>query len=81
MDKFYQLYEVLKKSSYTEEEILKFEKNAKDWVRTFCQSTKGQMNSAIAIPELYRKEDVTLYYSIYAYVYNALCMYLILCID
>jgi|SRR4051794_40047599 len=58
---FYQLYEALRKPSYTEEEILKFEKDAKDWVRTFCRPTIGQINSATAIPGLYRKEDVTPY--------------------
>lgn len=58
---FYRLYEVLRKPSYTEDEILKFEKDAKDWVRTFCRPTIGQMNSASAIPGLYRKEDVTPY--------------------
>src|ERR1051325_9543941 len=58
---FYRLYEVLKKSFYSEEEILKFEKDVKDWVRTFCQPTIDQMNSTIAIPGLYRKEDVTPY--------------------
>jgi hypothetical protein len=58
---FYQLYKVLRKSSYSEEEILKFEKDAKDWVRTFCRPTIGQMNSAASIPGLYRKEDITPY--------------------
>jgi len=58
---FYRLYEVLRKSSHSEEEILKFEKDAKDWVRTFCQPTIGQMNSTTAIPGLYRKEDITPY--------------------
>src|SRR3989337_133729 len=58
---FYQLYEVLKRPSHTEEEILKFEEDAKNWVRTFCRPTIGQMNSATTIPGLYRKEDVTPY--------------------
>jgi hypothetical protein len=58
---FYRLYEILRKSFHSEEEILKFEKDAKDWVRTFCQPTIGQMNSTTAIPGLYRKEDVTPY--------------------
>ncbi|GET55161.1 hypothetical protein GLOIN_2v1824261 [Rhizophagus irregularis DAOM 181602=DAOM 197198] len=59
--KFYQLYEVLKKPSHTEEEISKFEEDVKNWVRTFCRPTIGQMNSATSIPGLYRKEDVTPY--------------------
>ncbi|GBC52211.2 hypothetical protein GLOIN_2v1787271 [Rhizophagus irregularis DAOM 181602=DAOM 197198] len=59
--KFYQLYEVLRKPSHTEAEILKFEEDAKNWVRTFCRPTIGQMNSATAIPGLYRKDDVTPY--------------------
>jgi len=58
---FYQLYKILRKSSHTDEEILKFEKDAKNWVKTFCRPTIGQMNSATAIPGLYRKEDVTPY--------------------
>ena len=58
---FYQLYEILRKSSHTEEEILKFEKDAKNWVRTFCQPTINQKNSIIAISELYRNEDVMSY--------------------
>jgi len=58
---FYRLYMILRKSSHTEEEILKFEEDAKNWVRNFCQPTIGPMNSAMAIPELYRKEDITPY--------------------
>src|SRR4051794_26204083 len=58
---FYQLYEILRKPTHTEEEILKFEKNAKNWVRTFCRPTIGQINSSTAIPGLYRNEDVTPY--------------------
>ncbi|PKC55146.1 hypothetical protein RhiirA1_476094 [Rhizophagus irregularis] len=42
-------------------EILKFEEDAKNWVRTFCRPTIGQMNSATAILGLYRKDDVTPY--------------------
>ena len=68
---FYKLYEVLRKSSYSEEEILKFKKNVKDWIRTFCQLTiLGQMNSTIAISSLYRK-----CYTIYAYVYNVCALF------
>ena len=59
--KFHQLYEVLKEPSHTEEEILKFEEDAKNLVKTFCRPTIGQINSASAIPGLYRKEDVTPY--------------------
>ena len=59
--KFYRLYEILRRPSHTEEEILKFEKDAKNWVRSFCQPTMGRLNSTIAIPGLYRKEDVTPY--------------------
>ena len=58
---FYQLYEILRKSTHTEEEILKFEEDAKNWVRTFCRPTIGQKNSITAIPGLYRNEDVTPY--------------------
>ena len=58
---FYQLYEILRKPFHTEEEILKFEDDAKNWVRTFCQPTIGRMNIATMIPGLYRKEDVTPY--------------------
>jgi hypothetical protein len=59
--KFHQLYEVLKKPSHTEKEILKFEEDAKNWVKTFCRPTIGQINTSPAIPGLYRKEDVTPY--------------------
>ena len=38
---FYQLYEILRKLFHTEEEILKFEDDAKNWIRTFCQPTIG----------------------------------------
>ncbi len=34
--KLYQLYKVLKKLFHIEEEILKFEDNAKNWIKTFC---------------------------------------------
>ena len=59
--KFYQLYKILRKPSHTKEKILKFEEDAKNWVKTFCQPTIGQINSTTAIPELYRKEDITPY--------------------
>jgi len=71
--KFYRLHEILKKLSHTEEEILKFEIDAKNWVKTFCQPNIGQMNSATVILGNYRKKC----YTIYAYV----CMCLILCND
>lgn len=58
---FYRLYEVLRKPSYTEEEILTFEKDAKNWVKTFCRPNIGQINSTTTIPGLYKKEDVTPY--------------------
>ncbi|PKC59395.1 hypothetical protein RhiirA1_469493 [Rhizophagus irregularis] len=58
---FYRLYKILRKSSHTDEEILEFEKDAKNRVRTFCRPTVGQMNSAAATPGLYRKDDVTPY--------------------
>ena len=58
---FYWLYEILRKPSHTEEKILNFEEDAKNWVRSFCQPTMGRLNSTIAIPGLYRKEDVTPY--------------------
>ena len=57
----HKLYEVLRKLFHTEEEILKFEDDAKNWVKTFCQPTIGQMNTATMIPGLYRKKDVTPY--------------------
>ncbi|RIB21264.1 hypothetical protein C2G38_2177075 [Gigaspora rosea] len=59
--KFYQLYELLRKPTHTNEEILKFEEDAKNWIKTFCQPTIGQLNTATAIPGLYRKEDVMPY--------------------
>ncbi|CAB4428149.1 unnamed protein product [Rhizophagus irregularis] len=63
---FYRLYKILRKSSHTDEEILEFEKDAKNWVRTFCRPTIGQMNSAAATPGLYRKDDVTPYMHVFA---------------
>ncbi|GET55488.1 hypothetical protein GLOIN_2v1815132 [Rhizophagus irregularis DAOM 181602=DAOM 197198] len=68
-------FEVLKKPFYTEEEISKFEDDVKNWVRTFCQPTIGQMNSATLIPGLYRKEDVTPYMhilTIYSLLYASI---------
>ncbi|CAJ0911580.1 219_t:CDS:10 [Entrophospora sp. SA101] len=58
---FFNLYEMLRKPSYNEEDIIKFELEAKNWVRSFCQPTLGITNSTSAIPGLYRKEDVTSY--------------------
>jgi hypothetical protein len=58
---FFNLYEMLRKPSYNEEDIIKFELEAKNWVRSFCQPTLGIINSTSAIPGLYRKEDVTPY--------------------
>lgn len=63
---FYRLYEILRKSSHTEREILEFERDAKDWVRTFCRPTIGQINTATSIPGLYRKEDLTPYMHVFA---------------
>ena len=58
---FHWLYEILRKLSHIKEEILNFEKDAKNWVRSFCQPTISQINSTTAIPGLYKKEDVTPY--------------------
>jgi len=33
---FHRLYGILRKPFHTEEEILKFENDAKNWIRTFC---------------------------------------------
>ena len=63
---FHQLYEILRKPSHSEEEILKFEKDAKNWVRTFCRPTVGQVNSTTTIPGIYRNEDVTPYMHMFA---------------
>ncbi|GES91544.1 hypothetical protein GLOIN_2v1481704 [Rhizophagus clarus] len=63
---FYRLYKIIRKLSHTDEEILEFEKDAKNWVRKFCRPTIGQMNSASAIPGLYRKDDVTPYMHVFA---------------
>ncbi|CAJ0839035.1 8080_t:CDS:2, partial [Entrophospora sp. SA101] len=56
---FFNLHEMLRKPSYNEEDIIKFELEAKNWVRSFCQPTLGIINSTSTIPGLYRKEDVT----------------------
>ncbi|RHZ90048.1 hypothetical protein Glove_8g126 [Diversispora epigaea] len=58
---FYQLYEFMRKPNYTEEEILTFENNAKNWVKTFSQPARGQINTATVILGIYREEDVTPY--------------------
>ncbi|RHZ79560.1 hypothetical protein Glove_144g138 [Diversispora epigaea] len=58
---FYQLYEFMRKPNYIEEEILTFENNAKNWVKTFSQPARGQINTATAILGIYREEDVTSY--------------------
>ena len=50
-----------RKPFHTKEEILKFEDNAKNWVKTFCQLTIGQMNTVTIILKLYKKKDVTSY--------------------
>ncbi|RIB00726.1 hypothetical protein C2G38_2233229 [Gigaspora rosea] len=55
------LYGLLRTPTHTEEEILKFEEDAKNWVKTFCQPTVGQLNTAITILGLYRKEDIMPY--------------------
>ncbi|RHZ47772.1 hypothetical protein Glove_567g2 [Diversispora epigaea] len=58
---FYQLYEFMRKPNYTEEEILTFENNAKNWVKTFSQPARGQINTATVILGIYKEEDVTPY--------------------
>ncbi|RHZ83399.1 hypothetical protein Glove_95g69 [Diversispora epigaea] len=58
---FYQLYEFMRKPNYTEEEILTFENNAKNWVKTFSQPARGQINTATVILGIYREKDVTPY--------------------
>ncbi|RIB07881.1 hypothetical protein C2G38_2213141 [Gigaspora rosea] len=63
---FYRLYMILKSSLLTEEEILKFKDDTKNWIRTFCRPTIGKMNTATSIQGIYRKEDITPYMHVFA---------------
>ncbi|RHZ63275.1 hypothetical protein Glove_330g60 [Diversispora epigaea] len=46
-----------KNPNYTEEEILTFENNAKNRVKTFSQPARGQINTATVILGIYREAD------------------------
>ncbi|RHZ89777.1 hypothetical protein Glove_11g49 [Diversispora epigaea] len=63
---FFNLYQILRKPVLLDSEIDKFEYDAKNWVRTFCQATEGTPNSVIQKPGLYRKQDVTPYMHVFA---------------
>ncbi|PKK55652.1 hypothetical protein RhiirC2_801844 [Rhizophagus irregularis] len=58
---FYDLYLILRNPNLTYLEIDNFENKAKQWIKLFCRPSQGQMNLALQIPGLYRKENVTSY--------------------
>ena len=63
---FYDLYTILRKLNLTNSEIDDFEIKVKQWIKLFCRPNQGQMNSALQIPGLYRKEDVTPYMHVFS---------------
>ncbi len=63
---FYELYLVLRKPILTNSEIDNFEIKAKQWICLFCRPNQGQINSALQIPGLYRKEDITPYMHVFS---------------
>ena len=63
---FYNLYLILKKQSVTDSEIGDYKIKIKEWINLFCRPNQGQINSALQIPGLYRKEDVTPYMHLFA---------------
>src|SRR5947208_16948256 len=63
---FYELYVILRKPSLTNSEIDNFEIKVKQWIYLFCRPNQGQINSALQIPGLYRKEDITPYMHVFS---------------
>ncbi|PKY51570.1 hypothetical protein RhiirA4_468693 [Rhizophagus irregularis] len=63
---FYDLYLVLRRLNLTNSEIDNFENKVKQWVKLFCRPSQGQINSALQIPDLYRKENITSYMHVFS---------------
>ena len=42
---FLNLYQFLRKDSFTNSDIDSFKTNAKNWIKLFCEPTIGKMNS------------------------------------
>jgi hypothetical protein len=63
---FFRLYKILRTPFLSDQEIDKFEIDAKNWIRTFYRATEGNPNSTSQRPGLYRKEDVTPYMHVFA---------------
>jgi hypothetical protein len=63
---FYELCLILQSPNLINSEIDNFENKAKQWIKLFCRPSQGQLNSALQIPGLYRREDVTPYMHIFS---------------
>jgi len=64
--KFHELYMTMRQCELTDQNIDKFEQDAKDWVCTFCRPTIGIMNDANQQPGMYPRKDVTPYMHVFA---------------
>ncbi|RIB21718.1 hypothetical protein C2G38_1070323 [Gigaspora rosea] len=62
---FYRLYNILRQSQLTDQEIHQYKIDAENWVRTFCCPSEGYINSLQNFG-LYRKADVTPYMHVFA---------------
>ena len=63
---FYNLYMVLRKPILENAKIDDFEIKVKEWILLFCRPNQGQINSALQVPGLYRKEDITPYMHVFS---------------
>ncbi|CAG8591599.1 4258_t:CDS:2, partial [Scutellospora calospora] len=62
---FYRLYNVIRKSQLSNQEIDQYKVDAENWIRTFCRPTQGSINS-LQKYRLYRKADITPYMHVFA---------------
>ncbi|RIB23909.1 hypothetical protein C2G38_2169996 [Gigaspora rosea] len=62
---FYRLYNVLRRSQLSDQEIYQYKIDVENWVQTFCRPNQGSINS-IQKYGLYRKSDETPYMHVFA---------------
>ncbi|RIB25518.1 hypothetical protein C2G38_2030975 [Gigaspora rosea] len=62
---FHQLYNVLRQSQLSDQEIYQYKVDAENWIRVFCHPAQGHVNSLQNIG-LYIKADLTPYMHVFA---------------
>jgi hypothetical protein len=64
---FFNLYQFLRKDSFTNLDINSFEINVKNWVKLFCEPTIGKSNSINQKKGMFNPTDITPYIHIFVF--------------